>query len=82
MEQKGYKVSGGEFRYIRLGETISCKYDDEIKSALNEKLTLFKEIMKGGEFPLPGVVSGGDTDPCKYCKCMSICGINTKGGEE
>ena len=82
LEQKGYKVSGGEFRYIRLGEVVSCKYDDEMKAALNDKLTLFKEVMESGEFPLPGAIFDVGNDPCKYCKCMSICGINSRGGEE
>ena len=38
MEQKGFKISGGEFRYIRRGETVSCKYDDEMKQKLFDKL--------------------------------------------
>ena len=62
MESKGYKVSGGEFRYIKAGQTITCKYDDEMKAKLSEKLELFKEMMISGDFPC-----GYDCDFCKYC---------------
>jgi len=73
MEKRGYNVSGCEFRYIRLGETVTCKYDDEMKDALNEKMETFKSIMESGEFPLAAEPEEGEVDPCKYCKCMAIC---------
>jgi CRISPR/Cas system-associated exonuclease Cas4 (RecB family) len=79
MEQKGFKVAGGEYRYLRLGETVTCKYDDEMKNALKERLNFFKESMEKGEFPLPDF--GGDTDPCKYCKYGAICGKNSVESE-
>jgi len=66
MERKGYKVSGGEFRYIRLGKTVTCKYDDEMKAKLSEKLELFKDMMFSGKFPC-GMA-------CDFCKYDSICG--------
>jgi hypothetical protein len=51
MEQKGFKISGGEYRYIRLGETVSCKYDQEMKDALKLKLTDFKDRLLSADFP-------------------------------
>lgn len=77
MEQKGFKVSGGEYRYIRLGETVTCKYDDEMKDALNSKLEEFKEEMKKAEFAVSELTVSRekeDPDPCKYCKYGMICG--------
>lgn len=74
MEHKGLKISGGEYRYIRLGETVTCKYDDEMKSALLERLNSFKEAMLNGQFPVPDPDEIKEKDPCKYCKYGNICG--------
>jgi len=79
MEQKGFKISGGEFRYIRLGETVSCKYDDEMKQKLFDKLSVFKQHMEAADFPIPDNAyeenrAKDDPDPCKYCKFGLICG--------
>lgn len=76
MEQKGLKVSGAEYRYIRLGETVSCQYNEEIKQKLSEKLEYFRECMENGEFPLAEqpVESDSGNDPCRYCKYGEICG--------
>ncbi len=53
MEQKGFRISGGEYRYIRLGETVSCKYDQEMKDALMGKLMDFKNCLLSADFPIP-----------------------------
>ena len=79
MEQKGFKISGGEFRYIRLGETVSCKYDEEMKQKLFDKLDTFKQHMEAADFPIPDNAyecnrEKDDPDPCKYCKFGLICG--------
>ena len=66
MESLGYKVSGGEFRYLRLGRTVKCKYDDEMKKQLEFALTQFKEAMLEGSFPC----SEGN---CTYCKFAGNC---------
>ena len=70
-------ISGGEFRYIKVGQNIDCKYDDEIKGALNDKLAEFKSGLESGEFPISSAAF--DTDggsPCKFCKYISVCGRN------
>ena len=79
MEQNGFKISGTEYRYIRLGESVFCKYDDEIKGKLFEKLTKFREHLEAADFPIPAEAyeenrSDGDPDPCAYCKYGMICG--------
>ncbi len=79
MEQKGYKVSGGEYRYLRRGETVTCKYDDEMKEQLKERLEIFKEHMQSGEFPIP--VIDNEHDPCHFCKYGPICGKQKEEGE-
>lgn len=80
MEQHGYKVSGGEYRYLRLGETVSCRYDDEMKEQLSERLNKFKDCMLKGEFPIPE--PDEEHDPCRYCKFGSICGKQKEEGVE
>lgn len=73
MEQKGYKVSGGEFRYIRLGETVRCKYDDDIKAQLTDILEQFKSDLDSFNV---AKVYAGEEDNCKYCGYKnSICRV-------
>ncbi len=74
IESMGYKVSGAEFRYIRLGQTVKCKYDDEMKSKLEYALTQFKEMMENGEFKCCNSLS----DSCTYCQYLMVC---SKGQE-
>jgi len=50
MEQQGYQISSGEFRYIRMGETITCKYDDDAKKFLEEILISFKSAITNFKF--------------------------------
>ena len=78
MEQKGFKVSGAEYRYLRLGETVTCRYDDDMKSQLLERLEQFKSAMLSGSFPAAGPTEDGD-DPCRFCKYGPVCG---KANEE
>lgn len=85
VEQKGFNISGGEFRYIRSGDTVSCKYDDEMKQKLFDKLTVFKDHMKAADFPIPDNAYAenrekDDPDPCKYCKFAMICGKEQETG--
>ena len=84
MEQRGLKVSGAEYRYIRLGETVTCRYDDEMKRQLAERLTAFRSSMESGTFPLPELpqTAKDGNDPCQYCKFPEICGKKRTEGEE
>ena len=75
MESLGYKVSGAEFRYIRLGQTIKCKYDKEMKDNLEVALTKFKEMMEDGTFWCCNSLD----ESCTYCQYLRVC---TKGGED
>ncbi|MCR5738209.1 MAG: PD-(D/E)XK nuclease family protein [Lachnospiraceae bacterium] len=82
MEQKGYHVSGGEYRYIRLGETVKCDYNREMKDKLNAKLEEFRKAMEKSEFPVsPYAIlrHDDDPDPCKYCKFGNVCGREADG---
>jgi len=72
LEQQGFKVTGGEFRYIRLGETITCKYDDEMKKALSDMLEYFKTSVSSFDFPYLEPTEDNE-DPCKYCRFKHIC---------
>ena len=72
MEQKGFQVSGGEYRYIRLGETVPCRYDPDMKQLLEERLTQFQDCMKNGVFPTAEVLEG-EEGPCRYCKYTRFC---------
>jgi len=79
MEQKGYRISGAEYRYIRLGETVSCKYDDEMKEKLLGKLKEFKKHLDASDYPLPSV-GEDDNDPCRFCKYATVCGRDEEIG--
>jgi len=83
MEKKGYKITGCEYRYIRLGETVTCKYDEEMKDKLDAKLKEFKKIMEDTTFAISTLAidrSDDDPDPCQYCKFGMICGKELEGG--
>lgn len=86
MEHMGYKISGGEFRYLRKGETVSCKYDDEMKRLLSEKLALFKHHLETMDFPISESVLNKDeknNNPCMYCKFGLVCGkIQDEGDDD
>ena len=84
LEQMGYKISGGEYRYIRQNEIVTCRYDDDMKKALDEKLAIFKEYMEESYFPVSEYAlngTGDTSDPCKYCKYGLICGKTTEAEE-
>ncbi len=83
MEKKGMKVSHCEYRYINLGETVKCKYDDEIKNQLTEKLKIFKKCMEENTFEIPETANTEkyqkkDEYACNYCKLDKICGKDKK----
>lgn len=67
MESMGHKVSGGEYRYIRLNQTIKCRYDEEMKEKLSVLLGKFKDMMTSGYFPCG--------EACGFCKYGEICGL-------
>lgn len=77
MEKEGYKVSGCEYRYIRLGQTITCAWDEESKSGLSQILAEFFHDMRFGEFyryKSDAEIEDPDSDdPCKFCKYVPIC---------
>lgn len=77
MEQKGFKVSKCEYRYIRLGQTVECDWNEDIKGLLHNVLMGFKGSMLGGDFQLATEIPITDPDaedPCKFCKYSSVCG--------
>ena len=81
-EKKHCKVTGGEYRYIKLGTTVTCNYD-EIKEKLSEKLSEFKDAMETGNFPISEFAKERPDDvpdPCKYCKFGLVCGKDTEIG--
>lgn len=69
MEQKNIPISRCEYRYLRDGVTVPCRYDDAMKEKLNEKLLVFKNALTTGEFPC-----AASQDSCKYCTLANICG--------
>lgn len=85
MEQMGFHIAGGEYRYLRLGEKVTCRYDDDMKQQLLDCMNQFKEYMQKGYFP--AAVPSEDEDPCKYCKYKGMCGnvmapeTDEEGGE-
>lgn len=78
-EKEHCKVIGGEYRYIKLGTTVTCSYD-EIKEKLSEKLSEFKNVMEKGQFPISVNADYKKNSPCTYCKFGLVCGKDTEIG--
>lgn len=77
MEQKGFKVSKCEYRYIRLGQKVECAWNEDTKNGLHNVLMGFKGSMLGGDFHLATDIPITDPDaedPCMFCKYSSVCG--------
>lgn len=77
MEQKGLPISRCEYRYLRDGVTIPCRYDNSMKEKLAAKLTVFKNALDAGQFPI-----AESSDACKYCTLAGICDRDSKEKEE
>ena len=68
-EQAGIDISSCEYRYLRKGKTVTCKYDDEMRDILSDFLKGLKEAIENNDFPRTP-----DKDlSCKYCKLADIC---------
>ena len=77
MEQCGCEIAGCEYRYIRRGTTVTCRYDEEMKAKLAERLTECRTALLSGDYPC-----AESEDSCRYCTLRSICGRNRKADEE
>ncbi len=67
----GMKMSYGEYRYPRLRETVRCQYDAQIRDALAEKLTVFKDALENSRFERN---PGKNEENCRYCGFKEYCG--------
>ncbi len=80
LEKNGFEnVSGAEYRYIRLGQTVSCRYDDKMKEDLSNMLDYFKQHVEMADFPINPKAyeenrEKGEKDPCFFCKYGLVCG--------
>ena len=77
MEQSGYDIAGCEYRYIRNRKTVTCRFDDEMKAKLAERLTEFRAALLSGDYPC-----AESEDSCRWCTLRSICGKDKKAAEE
>ncbi|WP_295152216.1 PD-(D/E)XK nuclease family protein [uncultured Ruminococcus sp.] len=69
MEKNGVSVSGCEYRYVRLNKVVSCRYDEDMKQRLYEKLSVFAKALENSEFGCTD-----NSDDCRYCPHSGICG--------
>lgn len=77
-EQAGIDISSCEYRYLRKGRTVTCRYDDGMKEQLDAFLTGLKEAIDTNSFPRIENV-----DNCKYCRMADICNWpEEQAGEE
>ena len=84
-QEKGETIDHVEFRYLRDGTAVKCRYDVAMKGLLDGWLGLFKEHMDTGKFPVSQFADNpqpGHPDPCKatYCTYGDICG--KEGGRQ
>ena len=76
MEQKGVPISGCEYRYLRDGVTVTCRYDADMKARLEAKLLSFRDALVTGQFPV-----AQKKEACTYCTLAGICGRDSKKEE-
>ena len=69
-EQAGIPISSCVYRYLRLPKEMTCKYDEDMKAQLEQKLINFKCAIENNMFPRN---PGEGEKNCKYCKMKSIC---------
>lgn len=77
LEMRGKPISQCEYRYLRDGITIPCRYDADMKDKLNAKMLTFKEALDTGQFPC-----ATDKKACEYCSLADICGKDLPKEEE
>ncbi len=69
MEQNGIPVSSCEYRYLREGIPVTCRYDGEMRERLGEKLAELEEILASGVFSRTS-----DDSSCRFCPFKGLCG--------
>lgn len=69
---KGINIDYCEYRYPRLDQVVTCKYDDNTKQKLDELMQRFKKALIEFDFPL--VDRKERQEACRYCKLADICG--------
>jgi len=67
-EQAGIDISSCEYRYLRKGMTVTCRYDDGMKDHLDGFLIELRESIENNDFPRIE-----SAENCKYCKMADIC---------
>ena len=77
LEQRGVPISRCEYRYLRDGLLIPCRYDDSMKEKLNTKLLEFKKALEAGQFP-----PAESERACTYCTLAGICNNDLQEKEE
>ena len=64
-----------EYRMLRKENgIIKCKYDQEIKDKLTEKLLIFKNALDTGDFSIEPMTKQEERSKCTYCMFGDICG--------
>lgn len=71
LDDTDQKVIGGEFRCVRTGQSIFCKYDDKMKERVREFLNELSDKISGNSFERAANFIG---DPkCRSCKHREYC---------
>ncbi len=79
MEQEGLDITGCEYRYFRNKQTVSCRYDEEMKEKLRARLAEFRDGLISGNFPCRP-----KEDVCRFCGLDKVCGMerDAESGED
>ena len=77
MEQNEIRVSGCEYRYLKLGLKVPCRYDDAAREEMDGILSDFSDRLKAGQFPVTEIKKN-----CKNCGYSGMCGKNTWAEDE
>lgn len=69
------EVDHCEYRMLRYENGIvTCKYDQQMKELLDEKLIEFKNTIDSGDFSIEPMDTEQEKEKCKYCAFGTICG--------
>lgn len=78
----GVRVDHCEYHMLRFNDgIIKCRFDEEIRNALDQKLCEFKKALDNQEFAVGSISKDEEKRRCRYCPYGLICGKVVRDNE-
>ncbi len=68
MQQKGVSVTGGDYLYLYLDQTVSCEYTQDRHEQISALLYEITDAVRNSSFP-----ANASKENCRYCPYKHIC---------